>query len=135
MESIFFIHSLGIDPSHRKRGIAQTLVKLSLEVTDPFSDVIVDILEANVSYLISSTFRIGFFQLANNLSYDCATSMATSPYSRKIFENMEFQTLRTIDWRNFVTDYRNGRTPIFPNVDSSAHIKFLMKSINDQNRV
>ena len=49
MESIFFIHSLGIDPSHRKRGIAQTLVKLSLEVTDPFSDVIVDIREANVS--------------------------------------------------------------------------------------
>ena len=49
MESIFFIHSLGIDPSHRKRGIAQTLVKLSLEVTDPFPDVIVDIREANVS--------------------------------------------------------------------------------------
>ena len=61
MESIFFIHSLGIDPSHRKRGIAQTLVKLSLEVTDPLSDVIVDILEANVSVHLVNTFRIGFF--------------------------------------------------------------------------
>ena len=62
MESIFFIHSLGIDPSHRKRGIAQTLVKLSLEVTDPLSDVIVDIREANNVYVhLLLTFRIGFF--------------------------------------------------------------------------
>ena len=51
--------------------------------------------------------------------------MATNPYTRKIFEKMNFQTLRIIDWANFVEDFHNGRTPIFPEVDTSAHIKFI----------
>ena len=51
--------------------------------------------------------------------------MATNPYTRKIFEKMNFQTLRIIDWKNFVENFHNGRTPIFPEVDTSAHIKFI----------
>ena len=65
------------------------------------------------------------FQIAKSISCRCVTVMATNPYSRKIFDEMGFQTLRMIDWKNFVEDFRNGQTPIFPYVDTSAHIKFL----------
>ena len=59
------------------------------------------------------------------LLYNHLANDATNPYSRKIFDQMGFQTLRMIDWKNFVEDFRNGQTPIFPHVDTSAHIKFL----------
>ena len=51
--------------------------------------------------------------------------MATNPYTRKIFEKLNFQTLRIVDSKNFTEDFHNGRTPIFPEVDTSAHIKFI----------
>ena len=55
--------------------------------------------------------------------------MATNPYTRKIFEKLNFQTLRIVDSKNFTEDFHNGRTPIFPEVDTSAHIKFICSGV------
>ena len=64
-------------------------------------------------------------QLAQDNDCQCIVVMATSPFSRKIFNDLGFEMLRIVDWRNFVMDYKNGRYPIFPEVDSSVHIKLL----------
>ena len=64
-------------------------------------------------------------QLATEQNCQCANAMATSPNSRRIFENLGFRTLRMIDANNFVDNYKNGRCPIFPGVDTSVHMKIF----------
>ena len=40
------------------------------------------------------------------------------------FQLKTTQVLRIIDSGNFVEDFKNGRCPIFPGVDTSIHVKF-----------
>ena len=62
--------------------------------------------------------------MAERCSCNCLSVLATSPFTRKIFNHYNFQVLRFIDSGNFVEDFKNGRCPIFPGVDTSIHVKF-----------
>ena len=64
-------------------------------------------------------------KLALKQHCQCVAVVATSDYTRKIMAKKDFETLRIIDANNFVDCYHNGRSPIFPGVDSSVHVKMI----------
>ena len=65
------------------------------------------------------------FQVAEDTKCQAMSVMATSPHTRKIFSKLDFDILRYIESKSFLEDFKNGRSPIFPGVDSSLHFKIL----------
>ncbi len=117
VDKIFFFHALGVDPEYRKRGIARNLVLHGIKVGNwNWKKIRFDLL-----------LFILIFQLAESLECQFLSVMATSPHTRRIFGQLDFQTLRYIDSDNFLDDTKNGRVPIFPNVDTSVHVKLCFE--------